>query len=203
MGTATLLLTINWTSGGNPFAIAITILAAIVVFGSVCGAHFNPAVTIGVLIKNGNIAKDLPFAIMIIVSQIIGGFIGILTAYVSLSKYTTNNGTLSFKTEQIAVLCPPIAKTNTNPCDPTDYVFEIFLVEFVCTALFVSLILTIKYHTPSNEGVLGAATVATTLFGMINLSGDITGACLNPAVGFCQSVVQSKMFDSTLPQFDG
>ena len=81
--------------------------------------------------------------------------------------------------------------------------FEIFLVEFVCTTLFVSLIMTIKYHTPSNEGILGAASVATTLFGMINLSGGITGACLNPAVGFCQSLVQSKMIDSTLPHIDG
>lgn len=76
-------------------------------------------------------------------------------------------------------------------------------MEFVCTALFVSLIMTIKYHTPSNEGLLGAASVATTLFGMINLSAGITGACLNPAVGFCQSVVQSKMIDSTLPYIDG
>lgn len=71
------------------------------------------------------------------------------------------------------------------------------------TALFVSLIMTVKYHTPSNEGVLGAATVATTLFGMLNLTGSITGGCLNPAVGFCQSLVQSKMFDSTLPHYDG
>lgn len=99
MGTATLLLAINWCSGANPYAIAITIFAAIVVFGSVSGAHFNPAVTIAVLIKNGNIAKDLPFAIMIIVAQIVGGFIGVLTAFVSLSKYTTNDGGISYKTK--------------------------------------------------------------------------------------------------------
>ena len=207
LGTATLLLAINWTNGGNAYAIAITIFAAIVVFGSVSGAHFNPAVTIAVLIKNGKIAKDLPFAVMIIVSQIVGGFIGVLTAFTSLSKYTTQDGGINWKTRQIAVLCPPIIQTTAglgdDPCDPTDFVFEIFLVEFVCTALFVSLFMTIKYHTPSNEGLLGAASVATTLFGMINLSAGITGACLNPAVGFCQSVVQSKMIDSTLPYIDG
>ena len=93
--------------------------------------------------------------------------------------------------------------TNTDPCDPTGYVFEIFLVEFVCTALFVSLILTIKYHTPSNEGILGGSVVAMVLFGLINLSGDISGACLNPVVGFCQSVVQAAMTDSTLGHSDG
>ena len=98
LGTATLLIAINWTSGANPYAIAITIFAAIVVFGSVSGAHFNPAVTIAVLIKNGNMKKDLPFAIMIIASQIIGGFIGILTVFMSLSKYTTNDGGISHKT---------------------------------------------------------------------------------------------------------
>ena len=98
LGTATLLLAINWTSGGNPYAISITIFAAIVVFGSVSGAHFNPAVTIAVLIKNGKIAKDLPFAVMIIVSQIVGGFIGVLTAFTSLSKYTTQDGGIHKKT---------------------------------------------------------------------------------------------------------
>lgn len=88
LGTATLLMSINMTSGYNPYAISITIFAAIVVFGSVCGAHFNPAVTIAVLIKNGNFSKDLPFALLIIVSQIVGAFLGILTAFFSLSKYS-------------------------------------------------------------------------------------------------------------------
>ena len=63
--------------------------------------------------------------------------------------------------------------------------------------------MSVKYHTPSKESILGAASVATTLFGMINLSGGITGACLNPAVGFVQSFVQSKWIDSTLPYVDG
>jgi glycerol uptake facilitator-like aquaporin len=50
----------------------------------VSGAHFNPAVTIAVLIKNKNFARDLPFAAMIIMSQLVGAFIGIMTVFISL-----------------------------------------------------------------------------------------------------------------------
>jgi glycerol uptake facilitator-like aquaporin len=64
-----LILSINWSSGASaPFAISITLFAALVVFGSVTGGHFNPAVTIAVLIKNGQFKKDLGFAAMIIMS---------------------------------------------------------------------------------------------------------------------------------------
>ena len=123
LGTATLLIAINW-SGGSPYAISIVVFAAIVVFGSVCGAHFNPAVTIAVLIKNGDLVKDLPFASLIILSQIIGGLIGVLTVFMSLSKLTDDAG-VTTKTETLGLLCPTIAKKSFSDksCDPENYVF--------------------------------------------------------------------------------
>jgi glycerol uptake facilitator-like aquaporin len=75
-------------------------------------------------------------------------------------------------------------------------VFYIFWVELLCTTLFVSLILSVKFHDAAKDGALA---VAITLFGMIHLSGPISGGCLNPAVGLVQSLLQRPLVDSTLP----
>lgn len=61
-------------------------------------------------------------------------------------------------------------------------------MEVVGTAIFVSLIMAVKYYTPSNESILGAFTVALALYGVIMTIGGKTGGCLNPAVGLVQSV---------------
>ena len=50
LGTACLLITFNW-SGPDAQAIAISIFASIIMYGQVSGGHFNPAVTLAVLIK--------------------------------------------------------------------------------------------------------------------------------------------------------
>lgn len=50
LGTGMLLLAINW-SGGDWVGIVLTLYCNIIIFGSVSGGHFNPAVTAGVLIR--------------------------------------------------------------------------------------------------------------------------------------------------------
>lgn len=64
-------------------------------------------------------------------------------------------------------------------------------MEVVGTAIFISLIMSIKYYTASNESILGAFTVGLTLYGVIMMIGSKTGGCLNPAVGIVQSVFQN------------
>jgi glycerol uptake facilitator-like aquaporin len=50
LGTAFLLISINW-SLGNASGITIGLLISIVTLGWVSGGHFNPAVTVGVFLK--------------------------------------------------------------------------------------------------------------------------------------------------------
>ena len=52
LGTALLMTAINWCNG-RVQAISIMIFTCYVIFGPICGGHFNPAVTIGVLIYKG------------------------------------------------------------------------------------------------------------------------------------------------------
>ena len=82
IGTANLLYAINVsaTGGNQPFSVGLTIFGNICIFGEVSGGHFNPAVTIGVLIAEGDMG-NIPFALMIIVAQIIGAFLGCLSAW--------------------------------------------------------------------------------------------------------------------------
>ena len=61
MGTAMLLIAINWGAGGDQAAaVAVMYFFNIVVFGPVSGGHFNPAVTFAVLVSNneGRMEKE-------------------------------------------------------------------------------------------------------------------------------------------------
>lgn len=59
LGTAFLLVSINMSAhfGGSgsfqPIAVALTLYSLIMIYGPVSGAHFNPAVTVGVFVVNG------------------------------------------------------------------------------------------------------------------------------------------------------
>ena len=66
-------------------AAPLALFASASIFGTVSGGHFNPAVTIGVYIREGNYIKNLPFCIGIIASQIAGALTGMLLSYLALS----------------------------------------------------------------------------------------------------------------------
>ena len=91
IGTATLLYAINMSAGSDyqPFAIGLTIAAAIHQFDAITGGHFNPAVTIAVLIREGKMG-NIVFALMIIISQILGGTIGCAAVWGSNPKHDSN-----------------------------------------------------------------------------------------------------------------
>ena len=83
-------------------------------------------------------------------------------------------------------LCP---KTLTAGCTTEDDRWSTtFLIEAICTFLFVMVNLVVKYDpaSPTNDGYLKCLGVAIGLFAMISLSGGYTGACLNPAVALAQ-----------------
>ena len=72
LGTAILLISINW-SLGSPTGIAAAIMICIITIGWASGGHYNPAVTLGVLVKETlskevGLKKNIWFAILIILS---------------------------------------------------------------------------------------------------------------------------------------
>ena len=185
MGTAFLIIAINlgWHihPGFLPFAIGLIIFMNITVFGNISGGHFNPAVTLGVLVKDGtsNFAKNVVLSIMMIISQIAGGFIG---AYI-VTKILVTNSKDSYLWPGIAFLCPnkspSLHLTSDDICDGSRIIFHMFLAEFV----FINIILSIKYHNGAADLVVNALCIGLTLFTAVLLIGGISGGSLNPAVG--------------------
>ncbi|MDW5561852.1 MAG: MIP/aquaporin family protein [Methanomassiliicoccus sp.] len=70
----------------NAFAVALVLFALIETFASISGAHFNPAVTIALLVS-----KDVRprVAACYIAAQFAGGFIGLLTAHLMFYDTTS------------------------------------------------------------------------------------------------------------------
>ena len=73
IGTSNLAFALN-TSASFPhlqhFAVGLTLFGNICILGSVSGGHFNPAVTVAVLIAEGRekMGSNFCFAILIIIS---------------------------------------------------------------------------------------------------------------------------------------
>jgi glycerol uptake facilitator-like aquaporin len=70
------------------------------------------------------------------------------------------------------------------------------LTEILATFVFVNVIVSIKYHWPSNELFINAIMIGLSLFAMINVSGNVSGGCLNPAIGIVQTIFQRLVTDS-------
>ena len=88
-GTALLLISVNWGALGPSQATAVGfgIWTYILFLSPMCGGHVNPAVTLAVLIKSGmnEIKQNLITAILIMLSQILGGSIGCLVVYICIN----------------------------------------------------------------------------------------------------------------------
>lgn len=177
VGTGLLLLSINF--GANSYSafiiyqaetVACILFCLILCLGSISGGHFNPAVTVAVLIKEGrkNLAINLLCTALIILAQIIGATIGCLLAlpglnfgleHPDLSEY--GNATAAIW-PGIAVLCPPTDRNLTDvmfhqaDCDPFGRGMQAFYGEMLGTAIFVTVILTLKYHKGTGFDILDA-----------------------------------------------
>ena len=191
LGTAFLLMAINLSQGSN-FAISATIFTLIVMFGPVCGGHFNPAVTVAVFIKESKLS-NISYALTIVFSQLVGACLGCLIVFGSQSINLANQ-----PTPGIAILCPTPGLSELDSCKPATTLagFNVFLMEMVCTGLFVSLIMQVKYQDAgSGNLVLSAAAVSGGLFAMISMIGGATGAAINPMVGLVQPVFQKLLYN--------
>ena len=72
IGTAMLIIAINWssTSDSAPMAVGACVFVMATIFGTVSGGHFNPAVTLGMLWKEGKdrFGRNLGLTIIMVIS---------------------------------------------------------------------------------------------------------------------------------------
>ena len=190
------MIAVNWgtnikSSNFQPIAVGLTLFANISILGPVSGGHFNPAVTLGVFFKEGKskFNRNGPFMLIIWFGQITGAIFGAFISW--LGQQNANIETDKTQPAKqalypgIALLCPRIEnydKLKPIACD-SEYFLGTFIVEFLMTFVFVNVILSIKYHNGANDLLVNALAIGLTLFGVITISGGISGGCINPAVG--------------------
>ena len=144
-GTALFLFGI--ISQNSAIIIPFMLLAPVVIFGDVTGGHFNPAVTLGVFLTLGDYGKNLVFMIMIWISQILGGLLGIGLAWL---------GAFGKTDAMVPVLAPfnPVQGGPDRAKNELEFSMDMQVVtnEVVCTFIFVSVILMVKgKHTAGNR----------------------------------------------------
>ena len=91
LGTMMLLFAINIQSGSTAFGqfgIAFMLFACLLIGGPITGAHYNPAVTIGVFISNKHWKEDFGMFALMVCAQFTGAVMGVLLVWVSLINKT-------------------------------------------------------------------------------------------------------------------
>lgn len=201
LGTAMLLISINWasTSGSVAEAVGLTVFVCAQIMGGISGGHFNPAVTIGMLWKEGkeHFAGNLVFAFFIIIFQGLGAIIGCAVSIMAFSykKKDIKEVPVGGDDYWVAQLCP------VNGCnDDGDNLLRVFAVETVCTFMFVTFVLVIAKHNGAQDTPINAMAIGLALYCCVREASGISGGCINPAVGLVQSVFQKMANEYTYPK---
>lgn len=166
IGTFFLVLTIGCTVIGSgagafaPLAIGSALMVMVFAGGHISGAHFNPAVTLGVWLRGKCEAKDVaPYMIF----QIIGATLAAFA--VKLLKGAT----------AVTPLQPPIVPA--------------LLAEFLFTFALVYVVLnTATAKSTSGNSFYGLAIGFTVLVGAFSV-GNVSGGAFNPAVAVGISIM--------------
>jgi aquaporin Z len=161
IGTFFLVLTIALT--GNALAIGATLMVMVFAGGHISGAHYNPAVTLAILVRGKISARD---AIAYIIAQIVGAAVAALIA----RWYLADSNIVAFS------LDGRIAKA--------------FIAELLGTFALAYVVLNVATsHGTTGNSFFGLA-IGFTVFAMASAFGSISGGAFNPAVAVGASIVE-------------
>jgi len=137
-----------------PFSFGLGLLAAIFAVGHISGGHFNPAVTIAMVLDKRTAPMD---AVGYIIAQIIGAIAAGVVVLLTVNQAAVTAG---------------ITKPGTGVTD-----FGALIIEVVLTAGFIAVILAATKHATS----LAALAIPLTLVAIHFASATLSGASVNPA----------------------
>ncbi len=154
IGTFFLVLTIGLT--GDPLAIGVMLMVMVYMGGHISGAHYNPAVSIAMILRGLLTTKE---AINYILSQLAGAFLAAIFV------------------QWVGGAVMEVGPSNTAS------VLQILSVEAIFTFALVLVILNVATN-PKTEGnsYYGLAIGFTIMAGAF-AGGGISGGAYNPAVG--------------------
>ena len=150
---------------GVALAFGLVIAAMIYAFGHVSGAHFNPAVTLGLALTRRFPARRLP---SYWVAQVVGALVAALVLRISLGDIASLGATM-----------------------PTGSQAQSFAWEAVLTALLLLVIAAVALAEDAQLQLAGIAVGGTIAFASL-VGGPISGASLNPARSLGPAVVSGE-----------
>src|SRR4051812_3464247 len=137
-----------------PFAFGLGLLAAIFAFGGISGGHFNPAVTIAMILDR---RAPLVEGVAYIVAQIIGAIAAAVVVYLTVSQEAVAAG---------------ITKPGAGITD-----ISAVILEAIFTAIFLTVILIVS----KRNGTMAVLAIPLTLVGIHFAIATVTGSSVNPA----------------------
>ena len=169
IGTFFLVLVIGLT--GNPIAIGCILMVMVYMGGHISGAHYNPAVTLAILIRKGIDAKE---ALMYILFQIAGAFLA------ALSFYLIKGNTFA-----------PMPAPDTGMMAP-------LFIEIVFTFALALVILNVATSKKTEGNSYYGLAIGFTILAAAFAGGDISGGAYNPAVGIGPIMMDTFIGGSSL-----
>lgn len=157
---------------GVSLAFGLSVLTMIYAFGHVSGAHFNPAVSIGLWVAGRIPASDLP-------GYLIAQLAGAIAAAAVL--YVVATGTESFS------IAGGFAANGYGDHSPGKYSLTAgFVIELVMTFFFLSIILGVT-HLNEPKGFAGLTIgLALTVIHLVSI--PVTNTSVNPARSTSQAI---------------
>ena len=145
-----------------PWAFGLGLLAAIFAFGHISGGHFNPAVTIAMVLDKRTTPMD---AVGYILSQIIGAIAAAVVVMLALNQAAVTAG----------ITAPGKGVSDVGA----------LIIEIVATAGFLAVILAASKRTPA----LAALAIPLTLVAIHFAIATLSGASVNPARSLGSAIV--------------
>jgi len=149
-----------------PFSFGFGLLAAIFAFGHISGGHFNPAVTVAMVLDKRTTSID---AVGYIVAQIVGALAAGVLVMIAVSQAAVKAGT-------------------TNPGTGISDIGAL-IIEIVATAGFLAVILASSKRAPQVAGLVIPLTLVAIHFATATLS----GSSVNPARSIGSALVGGDM----------
>ena len=162
----------------------IATMLSIFVGRHLCNAHYNPAVSIAMVVSGRMNAKRLP---TYLIAQFLGGFLGALTVYLlfnpSIVAFENANGILRGSFESVTT-AKMFGEFYVQPGSISKVSFSLAMIaEVFGTFLLISIIfmLTDSCNVGRPNDQIGPLFVGLTVTSVICLIAPLTQACLNPA----------------------
>ena len=171
IGTFFLVLVIGLT--GNPIAIGIMLMVMVYMGGHISGAHYNPAVSIAMIIRGLLSVKE---AIKYILSQLSGAILAVLL--------------VNWLSESILELLPMKVGPNPNVSP-----IQILIVEAIFTFALVLVILNVATNPKTEGNSYYGLAIGFTIMAAAFAGGGISGGVYNPAVGTGPILIDAIMGD--------